>query len=227
MKLTCCNIKYHTVVNSFGSAYDPSTNPIPPRSSVSTIGLGPRINHSTNTYPWMAPIFTKNDKPHSKKGKHTTRDTASTTCSSSSLHQDLDNSAPQDSPTGPRQTEKPNLAFCSFGRFKKYAKTSPFGVINIKPPLSTSVLAATQPPYLPMDLPIPPEPDPPEPSDFAKYVPSKYSDFKDIFSVPSGSSTLPPHRPGIDLKIDIEPGQSPPWGPMYSMSSTEHAVVVD
>ena len=65
MKLTCCNIKYHTVVNSFGLAYDPSTNPIPPRSSVSTIGLGPRLNHSMNTYPWMAPIFTKNDKPHS------------------------------------------------------------------------------------------------------------------------------------------------------------------
>ena len=193
MKLTCCNIKYHTVVNSFGLAYDPSTNPIPPRSSVSTIGLGPRLNHSMNTYPWMVPIFTKKDRPHSKKGKCTTRDTASTTCSSSSLHQDLDDSAPQDSPTGPRQTKKPNLAFCSFGQFKKYAKTSPFGVINIKPPLSTSVLAATQPPYLPTDLPIPPKPDPPEPSDFAKYVPSKYSDFEDIFSVPSGSSTLPPH----------------------------------
>ena len=78
-----------------------------------------------------------------------------------------------------------------------------------------------------MDLPIPPEHQPPEPSDFAKYVPSKYSDFEDIFSVPSGSSTLLPHWPGIDLKINIEPGKYPPWGPMYSMSSTECAMVID
>ena len=78
-----------------------------------------------------------------------------------------------------------------------------------------------------MDLPIPPEPGPLEPSNFAKYVPSKYSDFEDVFFVPSGSSTLPPHQPGIDLRIDIEPGKSLPWGPMYSMSSTECAPVID
>ena len=227
MKLKCCNIKFHTVVNPFGSAYDPSTNPIPLHSSVSTIGLGPCLNQSMNTYPWMAPIFTKNDRSHSKKDKCTTHNTASTACSSLSLHQDLDDSTPLDSPTGPCQTKKPDLTFCSFGRFKKYAKTSPFGVINIKPTLSTSVLAATQPPYLPTDLPILPETDPPKPSDFTKYVPSKYSDFEDIFSVPSSSSTLPPHQPGINLRINIEPGKSPPWGPMYSMSSTEHAMVIN
>ena len=146
MKLTCCNIKYHTVVNSFSSAYDPSTNHIPPHSSVSTIGLGPHLNQYTNTYFWMAPIFTNNDRSHSKKSKHTTHDTASAACLSSSLHQDLNDSTPLDSPTGPHQTKKPDLAFCSFGQFKKYAKTSPFGVINIKPTLSTLVLAATQPP---------------------------------------------------------------------------------
>ena len=77
-----------------------------------------------------------------------------------------------------------------------------------------------------MDLPIPPKPNSPEASDFTQYVPSKYSDFEDIFSVPSDSSTLPPHQPGIDLRINIELGKSPPWGLMYSMSSTECATVV-
>ena len=115
MKLTCCNIKYHTVINSFGSAYDPSTIPTPPHSSVSTIGLGPHLNQSMNIYPWIAPIFTKNVRSHSKNGKCTTHDTASTACLSSSLHQDINDSTPLDSPTGPCQTEKPDLAFCSFG----------------------------------------------------------------------------------------------------------------
>ena len=213
-------------MNSFRLAYNPFTIPTPPCSVASMIGLGPHLNQSTNTYPWMVPIFTKNDRSHSKKGKHTTHNTASTACSSLSLHQDLNDSTPLDSPTGPRQTEKPDLTFCSFGRFKKYTKTSPFSVINIKPTLSTSVLAATLPPYLLTDLPIPPEPDPPESSDFTKYVPLKYSDFEDVFFAPSGSSTLPPHRPGIDLRINIEPGKLPPWGPMYSMSSTERAAVI-
>ena len=172
-------------------------------------------------------MFTKNVRLHSNFGRRTTKVTASATCSSSVSHQDIDNLNPLDSPTGPSQTEKPNLAFCSFGGFKKYAKTSPFSVIHIKPNLSTLVLAASQPPLnSSTDSPIPPKPDPSSSSDFDKYVPSKYSDFEDVFSTPSGSSTLPPHQPGTDLWIDIEPGKSPPWGPMYSMSTAECATVV-
>ena len=198
--------KYYTLVNSFSTAYISSTIPIFPDSSVLTIRLGPHLNHSLDTFPWLVPIFTNNVRSPSKSGKQATTVTTSTTCSSSSQHQDINNFIPLDSPTGPHQNEISHLTFCSFGWFKKYAKTSPFGVININPTLSTSVLAVAQLPNLLMDLFIPPEPEPPDSTDFNTYVPLKYFNFEDVFSTPTGSSTLPLHQHGIDLRIDIKPG---------------------
>ena len=50
-------------------------------------------------------------------------------------------------------------------------------------------------------------------------VPEEYHDFLDIFNK-ERANTLNPHRP-YDLKIELEDGQSPPVGPVYSISQTE------
>ena len=50
-------------------------------------------------------------------------------------------------------------------------------------------------------------------------VPLDYHDFTDIFSK-SRASAPAPHRP-YDLKIELEEGTSPPFGPIYSLSQSE------
>src|SRR6202040_4038508 len=50
-------------------------------------------------------------------------------------------------------------------------------------------------------------------------VPEEYHDFADVFSKVKANK-LPPHRP-YDLKINIEEGSTPPFGPIYSLSKTE------
>jgi len=50
-------------------------------------------------------------------------------------------------------------------------------------------------------------------------IPEEYHDFADVFSK-SRAEKIPEHRP-YDLKIDLEPGQSIPPGPMYSLSPLE------
>ena len=50
-------------------------------------------------------------------------------------------------------------------------------------------------------------------------VPKEYHDFPDVFNK-ERAKTLNPHRP-YDLKIVLEDGQSPPIGPVYSVSQTE------
>ena len=50
-------------------------------------------------------------------------------------------------------------------------------------------------------------------------VPSEYHDFSDIFDK-ARASTLAPHRP-YDLKLDLEEGTSPSFGPIYSLSQSE------
>ena len=48
---------------------------------------------------------------------------------------------------------------------------------------------------------------------------AEYHDFTDIFSK-TRASILAPHQP-YDLKIELEDGTSPPFGPMYSLSQSE------
>src|SRR5215468_3274390 len=50
-------------------------------------------------------------------------------------------------------------------------------------------------------------------------VPEEYHDFADVFSK-KRASTLAEHRP-YNLKISIDDGQTPPIGPIYSLSATE------
>lgn len=63
-------------------------------------------------------------------------------------------------------------------------------------------------------------PDPPDyVSTLEETVPSCYHDLLAAFSK-TRADTLPPHRP-YDLSIDLEPGKSPPFGPLYSLSEVE------
>ena len=47
-------------------------------------------------------------------------------------------------------------------------------------------------------------------------VPAKYHDFKDVFNE-AHADTLPAHQP-YDLRIELEEGTTPPFGPIYSLS---------
>jgi hypothetical protein len=50
-------------------------------------------------------------------------------------------------------------------------------------------------------------------------VPPEYAEFADVFSKESASA-LPPRRP-YDHQIPLEPGVTPPFGPLYSLSEIE------
>ena len=50
-------------------------------------------------------------------------------------------------------------------------------------------------------------------------IPPDYHEFTDIFSKTHASAPAP-HRP-YDLKIELEEGTSPPFGPIYSLSQSE------
>jgi RNase H-like domain found in reverse transcriptase/Reverse transcriptase (RNA-dependent DNA polymerase)/Integrase zinc binding domain/Integrase core domain/Chromo (CHRromatin Organisation MOdifier) domain/Retroviral aspartyl protease len=56
-------------------------------------------------------------------------------------------------------------------------------------------------------------------------IPEKYRSFEDLKTFSKVvADTLPPHRP-YDHAIELEPGTSPPFGPIYSLSATElHAL---
>ena len=46
-----------------------------------------------------------------------------------------------------------------------------------------------------------------------------YHEFTDVFSTTRASAPTP-HQP-YDLKIELEEGTSPPYGPIYSLSQSE------
>lgn len=50
-------------------------------------------------------------------------------------------------------------------------------------------------------------------------IPAEYHDFADVFSE-TKANNLAPHRP-YDLKIHLDEGTEPPWGPIYSLSQQE------
>ncbi len=62
-----------------------------------------------------------------------------------------------------------------------------------------------------------PSPDTQDPDLSA--IPPEYHDLADVFSEKEAKN-LPPHRP-YDHKIPLEPGTSPPFGPIYPMSPAE------
>ena len=50
-------------------------------------------------------------------------------------------------------------------------------------------------------------------------IPPDYHEFTDVFSKTRASAPAP-HRP-YNLKIELEEGTSPPFGPIYSLSQSE------
>ena len=50
-------------------------------------------------------------------------------------------------------------------------------------------------------------------------LPSKYTSFQDVFDKAKGTS-LPEHHP-YNCTIDLQPGTTPPWGPIYGLSEPE------
>jgi len=55
-------------------------------------------------------------------------------------------------------------------------------------------------------------------------VPKQYHEFLPLFSK-SLADRLPPHRPGIDHEVRLKDGETPIWGPLYSMLRTELIVL--
>lgn len=92
-------------------------------------------------------------------------------------------------------------------------------------PCSNEYLASVQnrptPDNLELNRDAPPVP-PPEP-DLSK-IPEEYKEFRKAFV--KSSQELPAHGPH-DLGIDIEPGKTPPFGPLYSLSGDELKLVHD
>ncbi|KAF8752755.1 hypothetical protein RHS01_07336 [Rhizoctonia solani] len=56
-------------------------------------------------------------------------------------------------------------------------------------------------------------------------LPEPYWDFASVFD-PVEVDTLPPRRP-YDIKIDLEDGKTPPFGPIYSLTRDERAALAD
>ena len=61
-------------------------------------------------------------------------------------------------------------------------------------------------------------------TDPATVLPEHYKEFLKVFSYEKANK-LPPHRPGIDHTIKIQPGTQLPAGPLYGMSRDELQVL--
>jgi hypothetical protein len=57
-----------------------------------------------------------------------------------------------------------------------------------------------------------------------KSVPEQYHEFLPMFN-PVLADRLPPHQPGIDHEVRLKDGETPTWGPLYSMSRAELVVL--
>ena len=56
-------------------------------------------------------------------------------------------------------------------------------------------------------------------------LPNKYASFRDVFDKAKATSLLE-HR-SYDCTIDLQPGTTPPWGPIYGLSEPETKVLQD
>jgi len=55
-------------------------------------------------------------------------------------------------------------------------------------------------------------------------IPVQYHEFLSLFSKVL-ADCLPPHWPGIDHEVRLKDGETPTWGPLFSMSRAELVVV--
>ena len=84
------------------------------------------------------------------------------------------------------------------------------GLINLK--TDSATLGATS-------IPEEPTPDPKTLSYIQSRVPKEYHGFVNVF-FNREATTLPPHR-DQDIKIELEEGRTPPFGPIYSLTTIE------
>ena len=56
--------------------------------------------------------------------------------------------------------------------------------------------------------------------DLGRAIPASYADFADVFNE-AADEILPPHRGDLDHAIELLPGTSPPFGPLYNLSEQE------
>ncbi|KAL2885049.1 retrovirus polyprotein [Ceratocystis lukuohia] len=63
----------------------------------------------------------------------------------------------------------------------------------------------------------------PTPDQVKAALPKQYADLWEAFA--HAGERLPPHKPGLDAKLEIEPGKEAPWGPLYQMSRDELLVL--
>jgi hypothetical protein len=64
------------------------------------------------------------------------------------------------------------------------------------------------------------------PAHILKLLPEKYHAYAEIFR-DKEVEQLRPHRPFHDIKIELDEGKSPPFGPIYSLSEAEWKVLKD
>jgi len=57
-------------------------------------------------------------------------------------------------------------------------------------------------------------------------IPIQYHEFQPLFHKVL-ADRLPPHQPGIDHEVRSKDGETPRWGPLYSMSRAKLAVLED
>ena len=55
-------------------------------------------------------------------------------------------------------------------------------------------------------------------------LPEALREYSDVFS-PRNAAKLAPHREGVDLAIELQDGQEPPYGPLYPLSQAELGVL--
>jgi hypothetical protein len=110
-----------------------------------------------------------------------------------------------------------NISLISEDKFFKEAKAAgSFSPIWIHDP-PESISATSPSPISANDL------DPDHINDLKAKIPVKYHDLLSVFTS-KDVSILPPHRP-YDCSIDIQEGQTPPFGPIYSSSHDERTAL--
>jgi hypothetical protein len=83
-----------------------------------------------------------------------------------------------------------------------------YGTLNIKPTATKDPISAKETDNVEGETEI-----------LNECLPNEYHDFADVFSE-SEAKNVPPHRP-YDHGIELEPGTTAPWGPIYGMSELE------
>lgn len=132
----------------------------------------------------------------------------------SSVDRDLRIPAP-----GEQLTENPvtDIEILDASAFCSMIEEGPLAFGIVLPPRESSVFAKSSIPSDVLDDSLDSSESLPD------HIPEAYSDFADVFSG-TNADKLPPRRP-YDHKIELEPGTTPPYGPIYKQSEAELKVI--